>query len=266
MPQPYDAVTSELAAAGEFTQFFRLHGEANGFTGDHLTDPVHSDTYPAIDPTNVSLAGKSVFISGASKGIGRAMSLSFAKAGASQIAIAARSDMATLERELQEAAAAAGKPLPTVLRIKLDVTSRESIGDAASEVEKEFGKLDILVNNAGVVGNILPVADSDPDDWWNTWTVNVRGPYLITRAFLPLMLRSGDKQIVNVSSVGAHLMNPGMSSYQPSKLALLRFTEFVSAEYSDKGLLTFCIHPGNVLTDLITGPDSHVPQEYMHCM
>ena len=194
------------------------------------------------------------------------MSLSFAKAGASQIAIAARSDMATLEKEMQEAAASAGKPSPAVLRVKLDVASRESIDSAASGVEKEFGKLDILVNNAGIVGNILPVADSDPDDWWNTWTVNVRGPYLMTRAFLPLMLQGGDKQIVNVSSVGAHLLNQGLSSYQSSKLALLRFTEFVSAEYSDKGLVTFCIHPGNVLTDMINGPDSQVSEEVKHSM
>ena len=236
-----------------------VQSEANDATGDSLTDPVQHDTYPAIDPTKASLLGKAVFISGASRGIGRAMSLSFAKAGASQIAIAARSDMATLEPEIREAAAAAGKPSPTVLQVKLDVTSRESVDSAASGVAKEFGKLDILVNNAAVIGNFRPVADSDPDDWWKTWTVNVRGPYLITRAFLPLMLRGGDKQIVNISSVGAHTRVPSMSSYQSSKLALLRFTEIVSAEYNDQGLVTFCIHPGNVLTDMITG--SQVPDE-----
>ncbi|KAL8792032.1 MAG: hypothetical protein Q9195_005373 [Heterodermia aff. obscurata] len=241
---PADAVPDELTGPGAY-----------------LTDPVHSDTYPAIDPSRTSLAGRSVFISGASKGIGRAMSLSFAKAGASQIAIAARSDMLTLAQELREAAAAAGKSSLAVLQVKLDVTSSESIDSAAALVAKEFGKLDILINNAGVVGNIVPVADSDPDEWWNTWTVNVRGPYLITRAFLPLMLRAGDKQIVNVSSVGAHVVNPGMSSYQPSKLALLRFTEFVSAEYSDKGVVTYSIHPGNVLTDLVTDLGSQISDE-----
>lgn len=236
-----------------------MQSGANGTTGDYLTDPVHNDTYPAIDSAKASLLGKAVFISGASRGIGRAMSLSFAKAGASQIAIAARSDMATLEREIREAAAAAGKPSPTVLQVKLDVTSRESVDSAASGVAKEFGKLDVLVNNAGVLGSFPPVADSDPDAWWNTWTVNVRGPYLITRAFLPLMLRGGDKQIVNVSSVGAHVRNPGASSYKSSKLALLRFTEIVSAEYSDQGLVTFCIHPGNILTDMVT--ESQLPDE-----
>ena len=235
-------------------------------TADYLTDPVHNDTYPSIDPTKASLAGKSVFISGASKGIGRAMSLSFAKAGASQIAIAARSDMVTLEQEIEEAASSAGKPSPTVLQVKLDVASRESVDGAASVVEKEFGKLDILVNNAGIMSNFQPVADSDPDDWWNTWIVNFRGPYLMTRAFLPLLLKSEDKHIVNVSSVGAHLLIPGVSSYQTSKLALLRFTEFISAEYSDKGLVAFCIHPGNVMTDMVTAPESPVPDELKYSM
>ena len=185
------------------------------------------------------------------------MSLAFAKAGASDIAIGARSDMASLEQEIQKAATQAGKQQPRVLQVKLDVTLRDSVGSAAAAVEKEFGKLDILINNAGILGEPGPVADSDPDDWWNVWTINMRGPYLITRAFLPLLLKGGDKTIINVSSVGAHLMTPGLSSYQTTKLALLRYTEFLCAEYGDKGLLGYCIHPGNVATDIV----GDVPEE-----
>ena len=185
------------------------------------------------------------------------MSLAFAKAGSSDIAIGARSDMASLEQEIQTAASEAGKPQPKVLQLKLDVTSRESVDNAAMTVEKEFGKLDIVINNAGILGRNIPVADSDPDDWWNVWTMNVRGPYLITRAFLPLLLRGGDKTIINVSSVGAHLTTPGLSSYQTTKLALLRFTEFLCAEYLDKGLLAYCIHPGSVATDIV----AEIPEE-----
>ena len=168
--------------------------------------------------------------------------------------------MDTLEDEMKKAAAAAGKETPKILQVKLDVTSRESVDAAAVAVEKELGKLDILINNAGVVGNMLPVAESDPDDWWNTWTMNIRGPYLITRAFLPLLLQGGDKTIVNTSSVGAHLTMYGLSSYQTSKLALLRFTEFLVAEYSSKGLLAYCIHPGNIMTDIV----ADVPEEFKY--
>lgn len=222
--------------------------------GDFITDPVHSDTYQAIDSSQVNIHGKAVFISGASKGIGRSIALSFAKAGASCIAVGARSDMTALENELHEAARSAQKSAPKVLQIKLDVTSRESIDRAAATVEKEFGKIDIVVNNAGILGQKQMIADSDPDEWWNTWVVNLRGPYLITRAFLPLMLKGGDKTFVTISSVGAHLSNPTLSDYQPSKLAVLRFTEFIAAEYGSQGVLAYAIHPGNVPTDIL-GPD-----------
>ena len=212
---------------------------------------MHNDTYPAIDSSQVNMHGKAVFISGASKGIGRSIALSFAKAGASYIAVGARSDMTALEKELHEAATSAQKSAPKVLRIKMDVTSRESIDRAAATVETEFGKINIVVNNAGVLGQKAMIADSDPDEWWSTWTVNLRGPYLITRAFLPLMLKGGDKIFVTISSVGAHLTAPTLNDYQPSKLAVLRFTEFIAAEYGSQGVLAYAIHPGNIPAEIM---------------
>lgn len=217
-------------------------------TGDDYTKTLHSDTYEAIDSSHANLHGKNVFICGASKGIGRSVSFSFAKAGASCIAIGARSDTAGLEKDIKDAAVAAKKSPPRVLQIKLDVTDQESSESAAASIENQFGRLDILIYNAGVFGTPGPIVDSDPKIWWRTWDVNVRGAYLVTRACLPLMLRGGDKQIVNVSSVGAHLIGPGMSAYQTSKLALLRLTEFLISEYGEEGLLAFCIHPGNIVS------------------
>ena len=85
-------------------------------------------------------------------------------------------------------------------------------------------------------------------------TINLRGPYLLSRAFVPLLLKSPLKTLINVCSVGAHLISPGISSYQTSKLAQLRLTEFLAAEYADEGLIAFAIHPGNILTDIL-GPD-----------
>ncbi|CAO1600585.1 hypothetical protein XANCAGTX0491_004269 [Xanthoria calcicola] len=231
--------------------------------GDYLTDPVHNDTYPAIDPLTADLSGKSVFISGASRGIGRAMSLSFAKAGATFIALGARGDMTSLVEEIKKMATAAKRTAPKVLPIKFDVTSQESIDNAAAVVDKEFGKIDVVINNAGVFPAPTKIADTDPDDWWRTWTINVRGTYLVTRAFLPLMLKGGGKQIVNVCSVGAHLTLPGVSAYQTGKLAQLRFTEFISAEYGDHGVIPFCIHPGNIPTELIGGPEA-IPDHFKH--
>jgi NAD(P)-dependent dehydrogenase (short-subunit alcohol dehydrogenase family) len=139
--------------------------------------------------------------------------------------------------------------------VKIDVTSQKSTEDAAAFVEKEFGKLDILLINAGVLGDFKLIADTDPEQWWETWNVNLKGPYLVSRAFLPLMLKGGDKTIVTTASVGAHLVSPTLSAYQPTKLAVLRFMEFVSKEYGDKGVVAFSIHPGNIPTDMIGGPE-----------
>ena len=120
------------------------------------------------------------------------MSLSFAKAGASFIAIGARDDMTSLVEEIKSSATVAKRSLPKVLALKFDVTSQESVENAAEAVEKEVGRVDIIVNNAGVLSAMSKVADSDTEDWWRAWTVNVRGTYLVTRAFLPLMLKGGN--------------------------------------------------------------------------
>lgn len=219
--------------------------------GDYdTTTKVHSDTYEAINPSQFDFHDRVVFISGGTKGIGKAMALSFAKAGASGIAIGARSIVASFENEIKEAAKTAGKKEPKVLALTLDVADQASTEAAAAAVKDTFGHCDILINNAGTVGQPAPIASSSPDAWWQTWNVNLRGVYLMTRAFLPLVQASHEKTIINVSSVGAYLTMPGMSSYQTTKLALLRFTEFTQVEHGEQGIIAFAIHPGNVQTDL----------------
>jgi NAD(P)-dependent dehydrogenase (short-subunit alcohol dehydrogenase family) len=220
----------------------------------------HYDTYPAIDSvTKSNLKGRSVFITGASRGIGHATAISYAKAGASQIALGARSDLSSLEAEMFSAAKAAGKPEPKILRINLDVQSRQSVENAARETEKAFGGLDILVNNAGYLENSTKLLDSDLDEYWKTWEINYRGVYWVTKAFLPMLIKTkgGLQTIVNVSSIAAHGLRPGGSSYQTSKNALLRFTEFLCSDYADKGILAYAVHPGGVMTEL----GSRMPEE-----
>lgn len=139
--------------------------------------------------------------------------------------------------------------------MKLDVSDQASVENAAKEVEKAFkdGRIDILVNNAGTLEPLKPLAQSDPDAWWHTYSVNVRGPYLMMRSFIPFMLSNGGaKQIVNIVSTGALQYNPNMSSYQSGKLALLRLTELVETEYGGHGILCFSVHPGFVLTNITT--------------
>lgn len=225
----------------------------NARLGDYdVTSVVHNDTYPAIDSAKANLSGKAVLITGASKGLGRAISVSFAKAGASMIAIGARSDLSTTIDEIKAAAEKVGKPEPKILALKLDVADPKSVDDAAAQVKESFGRMDIVINNAGIF-DVAKILDTDPEKWWNIWRVNVMGPYNTTRSFLPLLFEGSNKTIVTLSSVGAHLVVPGVSAYQPSKLAVLRLSEFISAEYGDKGIVAYCIHPGNIPTDMVAG-------------
>ncbi|KAF2138425.1 uncharacterized protein K452DRAFT_300972 [Aplosporella prunicola CBS 121167] len=233
-------------------------------SGANFTPTIHTDTYPYIAARTANLAGKAVFITGASRGIGRATALSFARAGASHIAIAARGSLAHLEAELQAAAQSAGKPVPQTLSVAVDVTDAASVAAAVAAIEAAFGRLDVLVNNAGYLETFAPLADTDPADWWRAWEINVKGPFLVTRALLPLLLRSenGDKTVISVSSITAHMLQCGGSAYMTSKLALLRLHEFVCAEYGGQGVLAYCIHPGAVVTDLANG----MPEESKHIL
>ena len=183
--------------------------------GAHLaldfTKIVHHDTYPEIDSAKADLCGKIVCITGASKGIGRATALSFAKAGAEAIVIGARSDLTSLELEIASAAQVSGKKAPKVLRLELDVTDQVSVENAAKDIEKTLGRLDILINNAGYLSSFTPMIESDPMQWWTNWEVNIRGVYLVTRSLLPLMIKGGEKTIINLASIGALNLTPGAS-------------------------------------------------------
>ncbi|KAK9321521.1 hypothetical protein V1517DRAFT_326122 [Lipomyces orientalis] len=216
-------------------------------TASSFTSTSHHDSYPAIAQSDQQ--GRTVLITGSSKGIGRATAVSFSKAGAANIIIAARSGLDEVEQEILSAAPPYSSA-PQVLKLELDVSSESSVANALALVEQKFGRLDILVNNAGYLEEWKPLAKTDPAEWWKSWEVNVKGVYLMTRAFLPLLLQGGEKTIVNVSSVGAHIIRPSASAYQTAKFALLRFTEFVATEYADQGVVAFAIHPGGVPTTL----------------
>jgi NAD(P)-dependent dehydrogenase (short-subunit alcohol dehydrogenase family) len=139
--------------------------------------------------------------------------------------------------------------------------SYASVESAAEAIEKEFGKLDILINNAGYLSTFEPMGDTDPEDYWRNYEINLRGVYFVTRACLPLMLRGGEKTIVNVSSRGANTLSAGASGYQTTKFALLRFTEFLVVDYGEQDLLAFAVHPASSKTELA----ANVPENLHQC-
>ncbi|KAF5596427.1 glucose 1-dehydrogenase 2 [Fusarium subglutinans] len=230
-------------------------------TPNPLEGPVvHSDTYPAIDPKNFDLKDKVVLVTGASRGYGRAMCAAFARAGASRIVVASRSDMLATAEAIKAAAKEAGHPEPEVLTIKADVGVPESVDVLAQKIDEAFGYVDVVINNAAFM-KMVSIPDSEPADWLQTLTANVYGPYLIARALAPLLVKSKLKTIINISSVGAHLVSPTLSSYQISKLALIRLTEFISVEYADKGIVSYSVHPGNSPSEMLGGIEG-IPEQF----
>ncbi|KAM0470897.1 hypothetical protein ACHAPX_009650 [Trichoderma viride] len=222
--------------------------------GDYdVTGTVHCDSYESINPSNFDFSGKAVFVSGGSRGLGKAIVLGFAAAGASFIYAAARGDMTVLADEVLATALAHGRPTPHFQALHLDVRDEVTVVAAADVIRKQVGHLDVVINNAGVLGNFGKVADSNPQQWWNVLEVNLRGPYLVARAMLPLLLEADHSYMINVASVGAHLVNPMLSAYQTSKLGLVRLSQLLNREYSESGVTVFSIHPGNVPTEIM-GP------------
>ena len=225
-------------------------------TGVNFVSTLHTDIYPAIDPTktNLSQPQKIVLITGSGRGIGRSIALRYAECGVACIILCSRtmSEMDEVEGTIKKIDEGV-----RVRKFECDVTDEMAVGHVAEAVRAQEGRLDVLVNNAGTGDPWVPIADGVADEWWRTWTVNIRGVHLMLRALLPLLVQTaaekkegGVVDVLNISSVGAHHLVPGASAYQTSKMALIRLTEFVQVEYGAKGVNCMAVHPGSVLTEL----------------
>ena len=181
------------------------------------------------------------------------MAISYAKAGASGIALLDILDAALVEPELLAAAEAAGRSEPKLISVKVDVTDERSVAEAVKAVSTKFESLDFVINNAGIMTGYVTLLESEPAKWWRDWEVNVKGPYLISRAFLPVVLKSKQKTFVVLSSVGAHFTLAKGSSYESSKLAVLKLNYYLMAEHGSDGVLAYAIAPGGVATAMAAG-------------
>lgn len=216
---------------------------------------LHNDIYPAISATHnpkLQQPSKIVLITGAGRGIGRAIALQYAHASADTLILCARtaSELDEVETAISEIKASV-----RVRKEVLNVTDSAAVSSLAKTVTAEYGRLDVLINNAGVSRAWEPLHHTDPNDYWSVLEVNVKGPLLLLHAFLPLLVDTAEKQkthvnVVNVSSIGAVSVAPGGSSYGIAKLALLRMSEFVALEYGGKGVDVVGLHPGGVVTKL----------------
>ncbi|KAN0111895.1 hypothetical protein V8E52_008101 [Russula decolorans] len=204
--------------------------------------------YPTIDPEPLYAArfysGKVVLVTGASRGVGRETALQYARADAS-VAIVARSREALDEtRDLIVAAV----PGADVLVLTADVCDVEGVRSAVQDVLQHFGKLDILIANAGAITSFTPLLNKkDPNAWWNTFEVNIRGVFNFVSAAIPALEKT-QGYIIAMSSIGAQLRFPGASDGCITKHAVNRLVEFVVLEHPS--IRAFALAPGQIPTRL----------------
>ena len=187
--------------------------------------------------------GQVALVTGASRGIGRAIAEAFAREGAA-VAVAARSE-ALLKKLCDTIAASGGRAVPIVM----DLNSEESIRAAVSRVRSELGPIDVLVNNAGVL-RLHRIADTPTAAWDEVMSVNVRGVFLTCREVLPEMMLRRAGRIINVGSSAGRRGYVEQGAYCASKHALAGLTKVLSLEGQPYGIRVNMLSPGGVLTEL----------------
>jgi len=203
----------------------------------------------------IDLSGRRALVTGANSGLGRAIALNLAAAGA-RVAVHALNDPVGAEavvKQIQQAGAGA-------VAVSGDVSQPAQVEKMFADVDAAFGGLDILVNNAGLDGTRAMCADSDPQHWQAVIAVDLQGPYYCTRQALKRMLPQRRGVILQITSVHEFIPWAGYSAYTSAKAALSMFTKTVAQEVATQGVRVLAIAPGAIRTpinaDVWGNPDS----------
>jgi NAD(P)-dependent dehydrogenase (short-subunit alcohol dehydrogenase family) len=188
------------------------------------------------------LDGKVALVTGANRGIGRGIARGLAREGAA-VVLAARGEM-PLEETAAELRAAGG----SALALPTDVTNESQVEDLFSAVTQRFERLDVLVNNAGAFDG-GPLDELTTEAWDKVVAVNLRGPFLCSRAAFRIMKRQRQGRIINIGSISAQRVRPGSAPYAATKHGLWGLTQATALDGRPHGITCCCLHPGNVQTE-----------------
>jgi 3-oxoacyl-[acyl-carrier protein] reductase len=187
---------------------------------------------------------KVALVTGAGRGIGRAVAFSLAKLGC-RVVLTARTagQLAEVQQGIQQSGG-------TAKAIAADLTRDEDIDRLVSESKREFGAVDILINNAGW-GKRAPVVRAKVEEWDQTFRLNLRAPMILAQRLLPSMIEKGEGAVINIGSVSGKSGEANGAAYSASKFGLIGFTQSLYEEVREQGIKVSVILPGFVDTPLI---------------
>ena len=199
------------------------------------------------------------FITGASRGIGKACALALADAGA-RVALAARS-----KDKLEEVAAEIRSRSAEAYVVELDLASDDSIRNAFAVTAKEFGRIDILVNNAGITRDNLALR-MRKDDWNAVLETNLTGAFRAIQQVLQGMMRERWGRIINITSVVGEAGNAGQANYAASKAGLIGLTKSMAQEMASRQITVNAVSPGFIETDMTSGLSGEIKEKVLQAI
>ncbi len=196
-------------------------------------------------------------VTGASRGIGRAIALALAAEGANVVVNYASSSAAA-----QEVVAAITDAGGTAVALQADVSKLEQVDSLLSQTIEKFGRVDVLVNNAGITRDTL-LLRMKPEDWQAVIDLNLTGVFLCTRAVSKVMLKQKSGRIINIASVAGQMGNPGQANYSAAKAGVIGFTKTVAKELASRGITVNAVAPGFITTDMTSDLKSEEILKYI---
>ncbi len=191
-----------------------------------------------------SLRGQVAIVTGASRGIGRAIAQELAKLGANIVVNYASSSKAA-EEVVDTITKAGGK----AIALQADVSQAQQVEALVNTAMEKLNRVDILVNNAGITRDTL-LLRMKPEDWQAVIDLNLTGVFLCTRAVSKIMLKQRSGRIINITSVAGQMGNPGQANYSAAKAGVIGFTKTIAKEFASRGITVNAVAPGFIATDM----------------
>ncbi|MBD0343605.1 MAG: 3-oxoacyl-[acyl-carrier-protein] reductase [Coleofasciculus sp. Co-bin14] len=198
----------------------------------------------ASQTSSQHLSNRVAIVTGASRGIGRAIALALAAEGA-KVAVNYASSSAAADEVVKAITEAGG----SAIALQADVSKLEQVDTLVNQTLEKFGRVDVLVNNAGITRDTL-LLRMKPEDWQAVIDLNLTGVFLCTRAVSKIMLKQKSGRIINIASVAGQMGNPGQANYSAAKAGVIGFTKTVAKELASRGITVNAVAPGFISTDM----------------